>query len=409
MYLKYNLPLDSNIRGDIILPSSKSISHRLLFLQKLVHTPLHIDSLSKANDTIVFEKILKLFPEENNFDCEDAGTVFRFMALLCASIPYKEFYLTGTESLLTRPHEALLDVLKQLNATCFFTENKKQLYIKTGIIDKNEYWVDCKKSSQTLSALCLLASSFTKSSVIHFSHKPVSFAYVKLTLHIMQELGIKHELYQDKIVVFPFDAHKIENYVVESDWSSASFFYALAILKNDVAIRIKNLNVSSIQADAQIQHVANYFGINTKSLGRDIEISKNKEIDISAKTFNFNNMPDAAVPLILACAIKYPQISWAGLGHLIYKESNRIVALQKELKKIGIEIVVENDIIKIKEHKMHYQKEIMFHSHQDHRIVMSVSLLAFYFGYVQMDETDCVNKSFPDFFEQIIHLNLNKN
>jgi 3-phosphoshikimate 1-carboxyvinyltransferase len=167
-------------------------------------------------------------------------------------------------------------------------------------------------------------------------------------------------------------------------------------------IELHGLWKESTQGDRFIAELASSFGIETRWDEHGITIVGNEsQLIVHPECLNLSSYPDLAIPLIVACAVNYPQISFCGIEHLEWKESKRITALQTELQKVGLRLIYEHSILRFDQSAMLPASYVDFCSHGDHRIVMALSMLALKGWQIQFDETDCVKKSFPDFFDQL--------
>ena len=223
-----------------------------------------------------------------------------------------------------------------------------------------------------------------------------------MTLAIMREFGIQYTETAHQINI-PQQEYTATKYTIENDWSSATFFYSMAMIADEAEITINGLRQKSFQGDSMIQHIATQFGVETIYDNHNLIIRKNHTTPIStSEVINLISHPDLAVPFIVACAIKYPSIQLTGIQHLELKESKRITALQDELKKINRALIYSDGILtcqKIVE--TNQSNEIEFNTYNDHRIAMALSMLALADYTITLDNATCVEKSFPFFFTQL--------
>ncbi len=393
--------------GKVQLPSSKSISNRLLILNYLCGQSLQIDNLSAARDTKILAEILTSSNIAPVIDCKDAGTVFRFMLALCAIQEGQSFKLCGTKRLLERPHDILIKALRELGADIEWAASKEYLIIQGKQLRSKALKLPGDISSQFISALCLIAPKVKGGLSLEIEAPILSKPYISMTLDIMQDIGLAHSWNNQSIRIeeqhFP---RKSQNIIVENDWSSACFFYALAILSKKASIKIDNLPLKSLQGDAQMAVFAQGFGIQSIEKGNHLHLIKKEAAKASeAKHFELGNYPDLSIPFITACAIMHPKTTFSGLEHLRHKESDRINSLKIELEKVGIFLKEQNGHISISQQTpLDLDKSVIMSSHDDHRIAMSLSLLSLHFKEVLLDNIDCVSKSFPTYFEQIAPL-----
>ncbi len=394
----------------IELPSSKSISNRLLILQWLANEKVEIENLSKANDTILLKNILRRDALAQDIYCQDAGTVLRFLICLCASQPGRTFYLRGTKRLLERPLQPLLDCLNALGAQAYLTqdqEGKTYISVTGARLVSAPLKISGNISSQFISGLCLIAPCVKGGVELTIEPPIYSRPYIDITLDLMKQLGIKSTFIQNQISI-PVSRIQAKKIRVEPDWSSASFFYALLIISEAItSISINGLHELDIQGDRYIVNLCQQFGIRTDFEPFGVQITKTDAIVVHSKEIDLRDYPDLSIPILVACAFRYPSLRFKGLDHLKLKESNRIAALKENLEKFGILLVEESGQISfVKERKISIQEPVQINTHQDHRIAMSFALVAALGYSIELDNIACIHKSFPDFFEEITKLGI---
>lgn len=399
-----------SLEAAIHLPTSKSISNRVLMIQALCKEKFKIDNLSEANDTILLQHILSSIKETNEIqeiNVEDAGTPFRFLTAYLSTLEGKSFLLTGTQRMNERPIASLVEGLNNLGADISYTEKKgfPPLLIKGKKLHGNEINIDSSESSQFVSALCLIAPTFDNGLKINLSENIVSASYINMTLSVMNDFGIEYQNLNNSIIIVS-QKYQSKNYFTENDWSSACFFYAMAMIVDEATITLNGLKKISSQGDSFIAELCKSFGIETDFENNNCILSKKNIADCYLQIANLKDHPDLAIPFIVACAIKNPTIKITGLSHLAFKESNRLEALKTELQKVHIYLHYENDLLSF-ENKMNEckTKNIHFKSYQDHRIVMALNLFSFIGFTVSFDDKTCVKKSFPNYWNEMEKVN----
>ena len=414
MRLSYN---QTKLIGSVQLPSSKSLSNRALMLQAFFPTKISIQNLSEANDTVLLKNILKQLQayiqfnqsETLSINAEDAGTTFRFLTAYLSSLKGFEFLLTGTERMCNRPVNELVDALLHIGADISYIDKKgfPPLMIKGKDLIGGTIHINASVSSQFISALCLLAPTLEQGLTIVLEGQIVSQPYIDMTLSLMREVGIETLFKKNKISIEKQTPNQT-CLTIENDWSSATFFYGMAMMSNhEVNLSLPNLNRQSLQGDLFIVELASHFGIETNDINGDgIRIFKNKQIVLNQNlVVDLTAYPDLAIPFIVGCATCYPSITIKGIAHLEYKESKRLTALTTELKKIGIELEYNLEILTFKQiHQLDTTHKVSFHTYDDHRIAMALSLIALLGIEVTLDSTECVQKSFPEYWLQLQHL-----
>lgn len=387
-------------RITIKLPSSKSISNRLLMMKQWSGLDVELSNLSTSSDTQLLIQLMKdVNAGVRRLHIKDAGTVCRFMMAYCASQDQEEFILEGSDRMHERPQMDLIIALRELGATieCLEKEGFLPLHI-TGNTFKSSYVsVNGSISSQFISALCLVAPTLTNGLRIQIQGEMVSKPYIHMTLKLMEYAGIKSTFLQN-VIEIPSEPYLLKKRVVEADWSSAGFFYAAMIIKPTLHLFLSTLLPSGLQADECIIDLAKDFGIETILHENGCELRSIDQTQIPS-SIDFTNAPDLAIPIIVAMALRFPHVTIIGFHHLKYKESDRIQALRIELEKANIHLIEENGILSFR-NQFKARETIFFESYHDHRIVMALNLFRLMDVKPIFSETSCVEKSFPNYFQE---------
>jgi len=393
-----------SLQAIIELPASKSISNRVLIIQSLCEEKFEIENLSQANDTLLLQKCLASIKETTQIQpiqAEDAGTPFRFLTAYLSTLQDKLFLLSGNDRMNERPIVSLVDGLNCLGADISYSKKNgfPPLLIKGKKLQENKINIDSSESSQFVSALCLIAPTLQNGLTINVNEKTVSASYIDMTLSVMRDFGIEYQKTTNEIII-PTQKYVAKKYSVENDWSSACFFYAMAMIADEATITLTGLQMKSCQGDAFISALCQSFGIDTTFKNNNCIITKTEIDNCQLSKINLKDYPDLAIPFIVACAIKYPSVQIIGIAHLVHKESNRILALQNELQKVSIFLHYEHDTLTF-ENKMTEcnTRTINFNSYNDHRIVMSLNLFSLLGFTLHFDNKNCVKKSFPHYWE----------
>ncbi len=336
-------------------------------------------------------------------DTEDAGTPFRFLTSFLSMQEGREFVLTGSARLCERPIMDLVNALQSIGADIRYIDKHgfAPLLIQGKKMTGNQVDIAGNISSQFISSLCLIAPLLPDGLEINIQHGTVSDSYIQMTLACLHEFGVRCTANETSIHI-PCQPYLAKDYSIENDWSSAVFFYTMAMIVDEAEFVMGNLYKESVQGDASIQDIAKEFGIETVFDEHECRIRKTTFQPAGfSKYFNLRSCPDLAVPFIVACAVKFPDIEIHGISHLELKESRRITALTNELGKINIELLYHDEILRFRQHAVaHSAKEIHFHTYHDHRIAMALSMLTLVGYIVHLDDIVCVQKSFPYFFSQ---------
>lgn len=412
-----NLKLDYQkdvLKGSIVLPSSKSISNRLLVIQHLSEGRVSVGNLSDASDTqlmiSILQKIHPLNHERKVYHyTENAGTVMRFLLPVCALTP-GSWFLTGTDRMKQRPIEPLVSALNNLGATISYAEEEgyPPLNIKGGALLGGCVESDARQSSQFISALLMAAPYFIKGLILKIPEKPVSEPYIQMTIGLMNEAGVFVRVSENEVngvspgfVEYNVRPAKYQSVKldVEADWSSASYIYAMAVFSAKAELFVPNLREHSLQGDSVIVDLMKQFGVNTTFLPNGIQIVKNE--NVIPRTFEFcgKNHPDIVQTLMVVCAGKGVQAKFTGIATLRFKETDRIDAMVKNLQKMGVNVQISSDEI-ILTGQVNRQSTHLIETFNDHRMAMAFTPLVITGYSLTIEKSDVVKKSFPNFWHQ---------
>ncbi|MCK9163228.1 MAG: 3-phosphoshikimate 1-carboxyvinyltransferase [Bacteroidales bacterium] len=390
------------------VPSSKSISNRLLIIKYLSKSDKIIKNLSLAEDTLLMQDILNQIDKSsyNYIFCDNAGTVTRFILSLLA---LKEgiWKIDASNQMRERPIKPLLEVLKNLGAEIIYLEDEDTLPIQVvggNLIGGKMIAINSQQSSQFISSL-LLVSPYIKGGLsIQIDEDMVSKPYLKMTIDLMKKFGANIKEKGSQLIIRP-SKYNFEETEVENDWSSVCFaFEKLSILKGE-AIFIKNLYTNSLQADSIAITYFSYFGINAQFENNGLRISYNHENIYKGKELllDINDCPDIFPSLALVSLFSEKKVVFIGIISLEFKESNRIKAMAEGLRQIGAKVSFDKDRFTVDgfQEKELINKPILIKTYDDHRIAMTFAIVAIKYPNIQIDNNDCVSKSFPMFWENL--------
>jgi len=380
------------------LPASKSLSNRALIIRALSGKKFEIGNLSEAEDTIILQRSLE--SNENMIDVGAAGTAMRFLTAYYA-VAGEEKILTGTERMKQRPIAPLVDALKILGADIEYLEKTgcPPLKINRSILTADEVKVDGSISSQFLSALLMIAPTLPKGLKITINGNLVSKPYATMTTGLMKYFGV-HVLWQGNKLVIPPQTYIPAVYNTEPDWSSAAFWYAVVALCYNSEISFKGLLKNSLQGDSILPQLMEEFGVETQFLKNEIVIRKSKSFkQLSTINIDFTNFPDLAQCITVLAAALDKEVRFSGIENLRIKETDRIAALQNELKKFGKEFVKEGDYYVLNGTFIASEQNI--ETYNDHRMVMAFAPLAICLGNISIENPGTVKKSYPEFWNDL--------
>ncbi len=393
-----------NLQTQIKLPASKSISNRLLMMRSLERAKLHFDNLSEAEDTYMMRLYLSFINTcadsviPLNLDAHNAGTVFRFLTAYLSQKSGK-YLLTGFERMKQRPVGKLVDALRTLGANIRYTEKEgyPPLLIEGNHLVSKDIEIDAGSSSQFISALMLIAPHLPQGLRILLKGKTVSRSYIDMTAALMRNFGINVTV-TDKVIEVKPGIYEIKPFRVESDWSSAAFWYQMVAFLPQAEVLLPGLEKNSLQGDRFLAEVFAALGVKTEFLDGSIFISHHSkpqnEID-----FDFTDAPDIVPSVMTACAALGVKGRFRGIEHLRIKESDRIATMQEELGKIGAKITKEKENYLLLPGDNH--ESLTFNSHDDHRLAMCLAPLALIYDKVEIINPDVVNKSYPDYWDDL--------
>lgn len=401
--------INDNFTGRVIIGGSKSISNRLAIIRSLANSDTSIKNLSDSNDTVSLVNFLtRIVTCEKSgvpmiINVDNAGTVARF---LTAYLAYREgtWLITGSDRMKERPMKGLIDALISLGANITYTAKEGYLPIKIigSDIEGREVEVDATSSSQFISALMMIGPFLENGLTIKFTGKPVSFSYIKMTSEIMKANGAKSFLFKDKVVI-ENSVYKFQSTDVEPDWSSASYWYEMVALSNNSEVFLPGFKENSLQGDSVIADIYNMLGVKTLYQDDGIIIKKQGKIT-SNFSYDFSGIPDLVPAVMTTCAALGISSEFRNINQLVYKESNRIDALGKELSKIGARINRSENSYILSTKKVEVD-EIAFDTYNDHRMAMCLTPLVLIFGNIEIENPEIVNKSYPGYWNDIKNLN----
>ena len=398
---------DLNIKSEIKITGSKSETNRLLLLQA-VYPNIVIENTSNSDDSEVMSSALsrlnqQLSDKNNTIDIHHAGTAMRFLTAFFATQENKTVVLTGSERMKERPIKILVDALKQLGATIEYLENDGFPPIKiTGQkLTISKVSLPANVSSQFISALLLIAPNLQNGLELTLIGEITSIPYINMTLKLLQEIGVETSFIGNSINVKPKsnDSKKIK-LAVESDWSSASYFYSIvALSKVGTQIELSNFKENSLQGDAVLATIYKQMGVDTHFDKGKITLVKNYNPINFNLILDLNSAPDIAQTIAVTAFGLGIGCKLTGLHTLKIKETDRLEALQIELSKLGAAISVTNDSLQIESSMVIYPNQTIA-TYNDHRMAMAFAPLALK-TQINIQNAEVVSKSYPNFWDDL--------
>ena len=399
-----------NLAGhsDIKVTGSKSESNRLLILKGL-YPGITIKNLSHSDDSVVLTKALSSGAGE--IDIHHAGTAMRFLTAYFATQKDANVLLTGSSRMQERPIGILVDALRSLGAEITYEKEPgfPPLRIHGKTLKKNKVIVAANVSSQYISALMLIAPSLPKGLTIEMDGVITSIPYINMTLALLHQIGVEAVFSNNCIRIQPKSTVENRAVTVESDWSSASYFYSIVALSTDASITISSYKKNSLQGDAALVELYSKLGVlTTFDEEKDsITLSKNKNFIPQGISFNLVDTPDIAQTIAVSCFGLGIACDLTGLHTLKIKETDRLKALQNELEKLGASVKVTNDSLQLAPREM-IQQDVEIATYHDHRMAMAFAPLGLCASLTILD-AEVVSKSFPSFWEDLETLGITVN
>lgn len=384
-----------SIFGKINVSGSKSESNRLLILKSLFPN-LELKNLSNSDDSKYLKKALE--EDRSVVDISHAGTAMRFLTAYFASKEGKEVVLTGSERMQNRPISILVDALRSLGAEISYVkkEGYPPLKIQGKHIRKKRVSIHGNVSSQYISALLLMAPGLEAGLELELLGKITSIPYINMTLALLRDLGIKCHWEGQVIRVEHKKSIADTSVTVESDWSSASYFYSLAALSQKAEITLKAYKKNSLQGDSSLVEIYRHFGVET-IFGDDAITLVKKEIEPKSLTLDLANCPDLAQTIAVTCFGLRMACDLSGLHTLKIKETDRLVALQNELEKLGAKVSITDKSLHLEKGAV-ISENVSIDTYDDHRMAMAFAPLCLKVPIV-INNAEVVTKSYTDFWK----------
>ncbi len=386
--------------AEIKIGGSKSESNRLLILQAQFPN-ITIENLSESDDTSVLQKGLKLTKEI--VDVHHAGTAMRFLTAYFAAKEGAEIILTGSQRMQERPIGILVDALRRLGADIKYLKRDgfPPLKIKGKSLQKNEVIIKASVSSQYVSALMLVAPLFPNGLKISLEGKSTSVPYIEMTLSLLKRIGVKGNFNKNEITIFAAKNVEETVLIVESDWSSASYFYSLVALSESFEITLGSFSKESLQGDSALVRIYDSLGVKTifNISENTISLSKKHTELPDSLLLDLSDTPDLAQTIAVTCFGLGIGCKLTGLHTLKIKETDRLLALKNELEKLGATIQVDNNSLNLEKAIQIFENKTI-ETYQDHRMAMAFAPLAVKTNLI-INDAEVVSKSYPRFWEDL--------
>ena len=387
------------------ITGSKSESNRLLLLQAL-YPEIQIENISQSDDSQVMQQALQ--SNHKIVDIHHAGTAMRFLTAYFATKQDRETELTGSSRMKERPIGILVEALKQLGAKIEYKENDgyPPLLITGQQLTQNKVTLKANVSSQYISALLLIAPKLENGLQLTLEGTITSIPYINMTLDLLAQIGVETSFKDQVITVKPLPELKEKKHlVVESDWSSASYYYSLIALSEiGTSVTISSYKKESLQGDSVLAKIYKTFGVSTEFNKNSVTISKTSKAT-AITNLDLQKAPDIAQTIaVTAFGLGLP-CHLTGLHTLKIKETDRLVALKTEIEKLGGSVTITNDSLTL-EASTSILKDVQIETYNDHRMAMAFAPLALKTDLIIKDYM-VVSKSYPTFWEDLKRLGIN--
>jgi 3-phosphoshikimate 1-carboxyvinyltransferase len=384
------------------ITGSKSETNRLLLLKALFPN-ITLANTSNSDDSEVMQKALA--GNDEIVDIHHAGTAMRFLTAYFSVNEGREVVLTGSSRMQERPIKILVEALAQLGVEISYEkeEGYPPIRIKGKKVTASKVKLAANVSSQYISALLLVASKLDNGLELTLEGEITSIPYIKMTLALLNDLNIQTSFEGNVIKVFPKEAVESKEMVVESDWSSASYFFSLVALSDAAKITLSSYKENSLQGDSELVSLYEKMSVKTTFQNNKMTLEKVAGFNYQDVNFELNNTPDIAQTIVVTCLGLGIGCHLTGLHTLKIKETDRLEALKIELTKLGANISVTNDSLTL-ERSGNINHDVHIATYNDHRMAMAFAPLAIKVPII-IDDAEVVSKSYPDFWNDLKALN----
>ena len=405
--MTYQIIAPEKLHVTVKLPASKSISNRSLIIYALAGGRMLPHNLSDCDDTQVIIDAIRYMPEV--IDIKGAGTAMRFMTAYL-SVMRGRHVLTGTERMKHRPIGILVDALRQLGADIEYqgAEGFPPLVVKGQTLRGGSLEIAGNVSSQYISALLMIGPMLAEGLELKLKGEIISRPYIDLTLWMMHEFGADADWSSiDAITVKP-QPYRGREYLIENDWSGASYWYEMMSLTQDreAEVKLTGLTDGSKQGDSVVRYIFSLLGVKTIFESHDdgqpqTVTLRRSNMCVPRLEYDFGNSPDLAQTVVVACCMKGVPFRFTGLSTLKIKETDRIEALKTEMRKLGYLLKSENDNCLIWDgSRTDLQKDAAIDTYDDHRMALAFAPASLKQP-ILINNPQVVTKSYPSYWDDL--------
>lgn len=390
------------IQVSVSLPASKSICNRALIINALTQDCLPLKNLSDCDDTQVMQTALSAL--QPVIDIKAAGTAMRFLSAFLA-VSEGTHIITGTQRMQQRPIGILVNALRSLGAdiTYIGKEGFPPLCITGKNLLNKEVTLSGSVSSQYISALLMIGPTLTNGLTLTLTDEIISRPYIDLTLKLMSDFGAKVRWINDHQLKVEPHPYCPTAYTIENDWSAASYWYEICALSDDAIIQLPGLFPNSPQGDSIVAELFSVLGVESRIEKQVLTLHKTAK-KANRLEYNFINQPDLAQTFVVTCALLNIPFHFNGLQSLKIKETDRITALIKEMKKLGYVLTETNGCsLSWNGERCTPDANPCITTYEDHRMAMAFAPACFIHKNLQVNDPDVVNKSYPQYWQHLIN------
>ena len=401
-------PSTLNSTSEIAITGSKSETNRLLLLQAL-YPSITLKNVSNSDDSELMTSALS--SNSDNIDIHHAGTAMRFLTAYFSIQEGREITLTGSKRMKERPIQILVEALRELGAEIEYLENSgfPPIKIKGKKLTKNKVSLQANVSSQYISALLLIASKLENGLELTLEGDITSVPYIKMTLSLLAEIGVESSFQGNTIIVkSPTTNHQPPTLTVESDWSSASYYFSMVALSAvGTEITLSSYKENSLQGDSVLVEIYRHFGVETTFENNSIILKKSSIENRQSLIVNLKSAPDIAQTIAVTCFALGIACDLTGLHTLKIKETDRLVALKTEIEKMGGNVAITDKSLHLKSNTLFTQvtleglgEAVAIATYNDHRMAMAFAPLALK-THLIIEDAEVVSKSYPTFWNDL--------
>ncbi|GER60663.1 3-phosphoshikimate 1-carboxyvinyltransferase [Patiriisocius marinus] len=390
------------LKAAITITGSKSESNRLLILRAL-YPNLKIDNLSNSDDTKVLNNAL--VSSDSLIDVHHAGTAMRFLTAYLAITTIKSVTLTGSKRMQERPIKILVDALNSIGASITYQtkEGYPPLLINPPVQLESNVTLDAGVSSQYISALILVAPLLDNGLNITLDGTITSRPYIEMTLQLLKQVGVQANFKNQELTIAATTSIKNHTTVVESDWSSASYYYSIVALSQAMTIKLSSYKENSLQGDSALVAIYSKLGVvTTFNNDNSVTLSKHSKSVPQHIELDLSKTPDIAQTIAVTCFGLGISCHLTGLHTLKIKETDRLEALKIELSRFDAPITITENSLSLAKREKDFDntRSITIKTYQDHRMAMAFAPLAF-LANIAIENPMVVTKSYPDFYKDL--------